>query len=592
MSNLKNFAYCMALVVFLLLPAIPVNAQIIIAPPTPCFVDPTQPHCTDPVIIVPALTASFNLKTILKDQPSDSWRFIPFGYKVYRGLIERLEEAGYPESKIQIAHYDWRQSNAESAAEYLKPLIEQAKIDNDADQVDIVAHSMGGLVAREYIQSDYYEDDVDQLILLGTPNEGASDAYVAWEGGEFPERWGTGTKWYIKTVEEVLKSTRDQKDIKRPSSFRAFFPSLKDLLPITDFVTRDGNPVLNNELILQNDFLQNLQDNIGLIASRGVRTTTVAGNNLDTLGGVLLNTDRTVEDNELERWRDGHPNPDPIQTDTIMGDQTVLLSSAHFGYRNTTLDGVSHVKLPEEAQEEVLSALGKSVVGSHIAYDLPDSMLGTVVLSPVDPVITGPGGEVLSAGNNTFNDAEFLSDPDDPNGPKMLVIANPPVGDYIIELNGTGDGDYDVVITYADEDDTVSATEEGTTILGQQDIVQFSITEDTFVAEVEPPTLSLLELTAQLREITHHGKLHHHHTHRFHNLHADRLHAHAKKYIKDLDKHGADHKKTQRSYKRVQKSFDKFMKELSKRIEKGKLDEAIIAEITDITDQIALHLEK
>ncbi len=571
--------FYITLIVFLLLPALPAHAQMMISP---CVIFPNDPFCINPVVIVPALTASFNIKTILKDQPSNNWRFVPFGYNVYRGLIERLEEAGYPAYKIHIAHYDWRQSNAESASEYLKPIIEEAKQVLDSEKVDIIAHSMGGLVAREYIQSDYYEDDVDQLIMLGTPNEGASDAYIAWEGGEIPDRWDAGMRLYINLVNFALRRTRNQEDLEPPLSFRAFFPSLKDLLPVNDFVTREGNQLTTNELFTQNIFLQNLQDNIDLIVNRGVEVTTIAGRNLSTLDGVLLSSERTTEDNELERWRDGHPNPDPVQTDTTTGDQTVLLSSAHFGNNNITLDGISHVKLPEEAQEEVLTALGKNVIGSHIAYDLSDSMVGIVVMSPINPVITGPNGETLSADSNTFTDAEFLSDPDDLSGLKFLVIANPPAGDYNVELNGTDDGEYTVITSYADEDETTSTTEEGTTTLGQQDNIEFSITEDTFVAEEEHPALSLLELTAQLKEITHHDRLH---------GHARRLHTHVKKYIKELNKHGADHKKTQKSYKKVRKSFDRLIKELNKQIEKGKIDEVIAAQITSIINQIQLQLK-
>jgi hypothetical protein len=475
-------------------------------------------------------------------------------------------------------------------------MIEQAKLANDADQVDIVAHSMGGLVAREYIQSDYYDNDVDQLVVLGTPNEGASDAYVAWEGGRMPVRWGAGTRMYINLVDFALRHNRDQKDLEPPLSFRAFFPSLKDLIPVNSFITRDGNPVTPSGLTVQNTFLQNLQDTIGLIAERSVGVTTIAGNNLNTLNSVPLNSERTPDDDELQRWRDGHPNPDPPQTDTATGDQTVLLSSAHFGSNNITLEDINHVKLPEEAQEEVLTALGKNLAGTHIAYDLPDSLIGTVIMSPIDPIITGPGGEILSADDNTFSDAEFVNDPDDPNGPKLLVIANPLAGDYSIELNGTDSGEFAVFTTYTDEDETISITEEGSTVLGQQDIINFTITEETFVIEPDAPTLSLLELTAQLREITHHKNKNHFHRNRMkhHNkLHgqANKLHSYTQKYVKHLDEYGTDHKKTLKNRSKIQKSFDEFMKELNKLIDKNRVDETIVSQIIDITDQIELHLE-
>ena len=52
------------------------------------------------------------------------------------------------------------------------------------DKVDIVAHSMGGLVARSYIQSENYNNDIRNLTLVGTPNKGAVFSYLIWEGGD------------------------------------------------------------------------------------------------------------------------------------------------------------------------------------------------------------------------------------------------------------------------------------------------------------------------------------------------------------------------------------------------------------------------
>jgi hypothetical protein len=41
-----------------------------------------------------------------------------------------------------------------------------------ASRYILVGHSMGGVVSREYVQSDYYNDDVDKIITLDSPHEG------------------------------------------------------------------------------------------------------------------------------------------------------------------------------------------------------------------------------------------------------------------------------------------------------------------------------------------------------------------------------------------------------------------------------------
>lgn len=87
--------------------------------------------------------------------------------------------------------YDWRQDNSLSAAK-LDALVEQIRRDhgNEALQVDIVAHSMGGLVTRYWLRygttdvldnNDFQINNVGttkarKVILVGTPNLGSTSA--------------------------------------------------------------------------------------------------------------------------------------------------------------------------------------------------------------------------------------------------------------------------------------------------------------------------------------------------------------------------------------------------------------------------------
>ena len=41
-----------------------------------------------------------------------------------------------------------------------------------ASRYILIGHSMGGVVSREYVQSDFYNDDVDKVITLDSPHEG------------------------------------------------------------------------------------------------------------------------------------------------------------------------------------------------------------------------------------------------------------------------------------------------------------------------------------------------------------------------------------------------------------------------------------
>ncbi|MEA2710713.1 MAG: hypothetical protein QOF78_3314 [Phycisphaerales bacterium] len=61
----------------------------------------------------------------------------------------------------------------------------------------VIAHSMGGLVARAYVESDAYAGGVDHFILLGTPNLGTRWASyrVLLEGQEHWNLWRHEKNW-------------------------------------------------------------------------------------------------------------------------------------------------------------------------------------------------------------------------------------------------------------------------------------------------------------------------------------------------------------------------------------------------------------
>jgi pimeloyl-ACP methyl ester carboxylesterase len=133
------------------------------------------------------------------------------GQDFYGKIIETLRDfggyvrgtVGVPpqpgERRYYIYSYDWRQDNVE-AARGLDHLIEAIRRDygDPALRVDIVAHSMGGLIAR-YYQRYGTEDVLDgresqitlygrsrvrKLILLGTPNMGSASSLHAFLVGE------------------------------------------------------------------------------------------------------------------------------------------------------------------------------------------------------------------------------------------------------------------------------------------------------------------------------------------------------------------------------------------------------------------------
>ena len=131
---------------------------------------------------------------------------------VYQDLIDALEKfAGYREVRWDAATagderdtfyvfaYDWRRDNVRSAQELIRRIEELKQRLGQPDlQFDIVAHSMGGLVARYaamYGAADLPDDDaapratwagarhINSVFMFGTPNEGSMEAFATLLGG-------------------------------------------------------------------------------------------------------------------------------------------------------------------------------------------------------------------------------------------------------------------------------------------------------------------------------------------------------------------------------------------------------------------------
>lgn len=102
-----------------------------------------------------------------------------------RVMVEDLFEMFYGDLADHLADthavircpYDWRQPLEKCAAE-LKAKIEQAARDYPGQPIRLLAHSMGGLVARMLVQAypDAWKKVLDsggRLVMLGTPNNGS-----------------------------------------------------------------------------------------------------------------------------------------------------------------------------------------------------------------------------------------------------------------------------------------------------------------------------------------------------------------------------------------------------------------------------------
>ena len=525
------------------------------------FVGAQEPE-RDPIVIVPGTMASWNLAVLLNPLSPpilSGWEFTP-SIKQYDQLIQSFVDEGLVEGEdFFVAFYDWRRDNERSANEYLIPIIDEALAHSNTGKVDIVAHSMGGLVSRAYIQSDDYRDDVDQFIMLGTPNAGSSDVYTLWEGGRVPNNWDEGQKaalvgyaWFLSLTTPGTTGIYDV--------VHDFVPSIGELMATYDFlVEKDGGEHISvSSMQEQNIFLQNLNDDENketLLANVTGGVSIIAGDGESTVGDIPVVPHNPAEDGKL--WVDGKPDPLTPARDNTEGDNRVLLSSAFIevdappppilseGPKNSTFiekvanffGGIVHAQigppppfpgalpiyeqtlsarhsdLPTVAIPEIFSILGMDA--PTIAYDPipePDEILTFWFASPIDVQITSPGGDIITKNSNTIPGATYDSE-GNPLGFKMVLIENPQIGEYVVNLLGIGNGNYHMGVgSFTDTLDT-DITVEGEVQENQN--ISYSVTynEGENPINISDPVfeeeeLSVNDLFALFRETVNASKMH------------------------------------------------------------------------------------
>jgi pimeloyl-ACP methyl ester carboxylesterase len=126
---------------------------------------------------------------------------------IYRDLLDAISKyGGYREGDwsnpgpdgdhdtFYVYPYDWRRDNVETARDFVRRVLDLKRKLNRPDlRFNIVAHSMGGLVARyaaRYGDADLPLDGtppvpnwngaahINKIIMFGTPNEGSFDAFA------------------------------------------------------------------------------------------------------------------------------------------------------------------------------------------------------------------------------------------------------------------------------------------------------------------------------------------------------------------------------------------------------------------------------
>ncbi len=414
------------------------------------------PTTFTPVIIIPGILGSA--------QHNGQWLIDPITH-AYDNLIDTLAANGYEKDKTLFPFpYDWHKSNIDTAV-LLKQRIDEIKTICNCSKVDIVAHSMGGLVARQYIQSGYYGHDVRKLIFLGTPQLGAPKAYLMWEGGE------EDTEFLDQILKNLLFIEAKKHGYSNLFGYlhAAPIPSVQELLPIYGYIKHAGSPDIpsypNTSWYPSNAFLENLNSGVGALYNSGVTISNFIG---DLASSTTISTIRVTPPPNASStilWGYGIPeNFGNSSTDQGLerdaGDGTVPLSSADLIINDLQVLNSEHNELPTKAESAVFKKLTNKdaetlVNNGHGFFETAKNVLIFQILSPADIVVVGPDGkrvgkdfssgqeinEVPGAFYSGFGtDDEFITIPDPSNGEyKILTQGTGSGGEYTIATGVIGD---------------------------------------------------------------------------------------------------------------------------------------------------------
>jgi len=399
-----------------------------------------------PVIVVPGILGSA--------ERHGQWVIDPITH-TYDNLIDTLAANGYTrELNLFTFPYDWRKSNVDTAL-LLRDKINSVQSICHCQKVDLVAHSMGGLVSRQYIQSDNYENDVGKMIFLGTPHLGAPVDYFMWEAGL------VGKDSDPQSVILKLFLTTEAIENGHSTLFRYIrdkpVPSIRELLPVYSYLFNEDNSLrLYPNNYPTNPFLENLKASVNSLFLSGVEVSNIAGNN--NLSNTLVSID-VKPSSLLPLWPDGMPvgllQPTmPLGTHFGAGDRTVPFVSASSQFPDTLVSNAGHSVLPTQEEGTVYNILTSKQPVTLINKSLIRRVLAIFIHSPADLTIIAPDGKKVGRSDGQeINEVSgaFYSGFD--TNTEFIVIPEPIDGEYKVSVLGTdAGGAYTIVTNYITEE--------------------------------------------------------------------------------------------------------------------------------------------
>jgi pimeloyl-ACP methyl ester carboxylesterase len=368
--------------------------------------------------------------------------------------------------------YDWRLDVLKTASDIedprvlsLKEKIDEIKAQKGVEKVDLIAHSMGGLVVKKYLK-DYGGDSVGKFIDIGTPHTGAPSAFkILTYGDNIGVRYIFGIfnlnsnkikeiSQNMPAVYELLPSESyvDSSDLNY--SYYVFKDNRQSFEETQNYLKTEGR---NTFLV---DRAQAFHEEIDGLnpADYGVTTYNIVGCGTPTIGQFYILDDST--DHPIYNIR------------MISGDGTVPLKSA----QAMTASSTYYVRNATHALMPSMSGVKELVAGLLTSISTEDLNISAYLNISEDQSGCGmPNGKIVSfhspidlhiydqSGNHSGPNADGDIENNIPGVSYETIGDNkfaflPEGTEYTIKGNATGAGSFDVRIEELVEGEVATTT--------------------------------------------------------------------------------------------------------------------------------------
>jgi hypothetical protein len=421
---------------------------------------------------------------LLHDPPKGSLDFLDFspGWQDLKALFWNTPV------RVVDCPWDWRRSVQACVQDYLKPAIAKAQKGNHQQKVNIIAHGMGGLLVRAYIQGDGYQGEIDNFTMVGTPNQGTTNSYFLWEGGdaykldEYLDKSKPTLDWVnfnFSTIALLYKFTYNQGTLlnNQTETIRQLLtsqvPGLQQLLPTYSFLSFKGSPTkgIDTTSVNYNAFLANLNadpnrtDRMGLPTDTGkVKVRVYANSDVNTIKDLpvgkskyaLLYTDGMPVSSNVKLTKIGDGNT-PVVSATLPVTENWAAGATAKG-EHTTLIRENAASIMGDLYPGLLAAAAKkatAVPKKKYFYLTYSGRLQPQVIDPAQLKLgvdydTGLPLQDIAGAKLTLG-ASFGS----------IVIPEPAAGNYTINLKDAFQEDYLIAIGYIEGTKTVTQIIQG-----------------------------------------------------------------------------------------------------------------------------------